>query len=90
MGRFPSGASPYGCLDMAGNVGQWCEDYYDGSFFNASIVNNPVNLKKSGVRVLRGGSWDGGSSEFFRSSYRVYDFPSSRGYDVGFRCVSGP
>ncbi|NUQ69533.1 MAG: SUMF1/EgtB/PvdO family nonheme iron enzyme [Chthonomonadales bacterium] len=71
VGSIPAGASPYGCLDMAGNVWEWCEDLYDG---------------QSNGRVLRGGSWfivSGG----LRAAVRNGNSPDNRVSDFGFRCV---
>jgi len=65
-------ANQVGLYDMGGNVGQWCEDFYDG---------------QSGDRVLRGASWDASSSSDLLSSFRGADNPADRGDDIGFRCV---
>ncbi len=45
VGEFPGGASPCGCLDMAGNVSQWCEDVYDEGFYasRGGADTDPVN-----------------------------------------------
>ncbi len=60
-GSYPNGASPYGILDMAGNVWEWVADYYSASYYEKSPAENPTGPDKPGVNglqmVLRGGSW---------------------------------
>jgi len=90
IGGFPSGASPYGVLDMAGNVNQWCADWYDkayGSNRNAPIAD-PVNDTPSEYRVVRGGSWQHKDSVNFRSAFRYQSTHSLRYDGNGFRCAS--
>jgi len=72
-GLFPSGNSGCGTADMAGNVWEWCENWYD-------------EKNKSG-RGLRGGSWANDEPEIMCSSYRVSYVPEGRFNFVGFRVV---
>ncbi|MCX6358241.1 MAG: SUMF1/EgtB/PvdO family nonheme iron enzyme [Armatimonadetes bacterium] len=73
VGSKPSCASPYGCLDMAGNAWEWCADWYDST---------------RTCRVLRGGAWLYVNSVFFRARYRDGGGPVNRDFNQGFRCVS--
>jgi formylglycine-generating enzyme required for sulfatase activity/predicted Ser/Thr protein kinase len=86
VGAHPRGASPYGILDMAGNVFEWCEDVDDATFYLHGPERNPRNTIQPGGApcVVRGGSWpyDARSLRTFaRSSF----LPSFRLDNVGFR-----
>jgi sulfatase modifying factor 1 len=58
VGSYPAGASPYGALDMAGNVWEWVADWYDSDYYARSPGRNPPGPDSGQYRVLRGGSWD--------------------------------
>lgn len=86
-GSYPQSASPFGAQDMAGNVWEWCLDYYDKSYYAVSPVKNPAGADKGELRVLRGGSW-GSSSATIRSACRHADSPDATYHDDGgFRVV---
>jgi formylglycine-generating enzyme required for sulfatase activity len=83
VGLFPDGASPYGALDMSGNVWEWCLTKWRGSYDEPE----DNSLDGTDVRVLRGGSW-GSNVLNARAASRNWDAPFSRfklGY--GFRVV---
>jgi serine/threonine-protein kinase len=89
VGKYPNGASPYGALDMAGNVWQWVADWYQSGYY-ATLGNNASNPQgpaSGDVRVLRGGSWNDIINYFFvRSALRGRVDPTSWGAAFGFRC----
>lgn len=86
VGSYPAGASPYGALDMAGNVYNWVYDWYDSSYYSQSPRTNPTGPTSGTERVVRGGSWS--IHEFYlRSAYRARQNPDSTNFGVGFRCA---
>jgi len=57
VGSFPKGASPYGVLDMAGNVMEWCSDWYSRENYKVSPKRNPKGPAQGADRVVRGGAF---------------------------------
>lgn len=57
VGAYPQGSSPYGALDMAGNVWEWVADWYDAGYYANSPSANPPGPASSEGKVLRGGAW---------------------------------
>jgi hypothetical protein len=90
VGSYPAGASPYGALDMAGNVWEWVADFYDATYYSSAPGLNPVGPPTGQGHVRRGGSW---ASEqrielvYLTTTFRLWNNPSVSTDVTGFRCA---
>ena len=87
VGNFT--ANGYGLYDMAGNVGEWCWDYWSGMYYSTSPYTDPRGPTSGSGRVIRGGGWDGYALGCRSAGRNGYD-PTYRGYDAGFRLALPP
>jgi formylglycine-generating enzyme required for sulfatase activity len=103
VGSFPAGASYFGILDMAGNVTEWVNDYYDATYYSAAINTNPPGpISRSSYfnRVVRGGSFQD-TEAYVRVSKRAsvkgpdfnadldsHEYVGETSPKIGFRCAA--
>ena len=88
VGSRLAGASPYGALDMSGNVYEWLADRYAEDAYQNAGDRNPTGPSSGGSgRAIRGGSWISVVARTLRSSNRDRSRPEYRSDDLGFRCV---
>ena len=83
---FKDGASPYGIFNMAGNVWEWCLDWFDAAYHENTPEINPGGPSVGRQKVLKGGSW-GNKIDGARISARIRNYPDARLEIYGFRCV---
>jgi formylglycine-generating enzyme required for sulfatase activity len=83
---YPDCVSPYGVLDLAGSVWEWCQDWYDAAYYANSPVENPTGPETARLRVMRGGAWMSPNS-WTRSTVRQGIEPGWPGPMHGFRCA---
>jgi formylglycine-generating enzyme required for sulfatase activity len=89
VGSYSSGASPYGVMDMSGNVREWVNDWYDENYYSVSPTTNPQGPATGTFRVQRDGSGND-NGKALRSAHRGDSFPIYFGELGGFRCARLP
>jgi formylglycine-generating enzyme required for sulfatase activity len=83
----PSGASPYGVFNMAGNAQEWTADWYQADYYSASPYRNPSGPTSGQERVMRGGSAFNLTDDWLRIAHRSPSHPGYRPMLRGFRCA---
>jgi formylglycine-generating enzyme required for sulfatase activity len=89
VGSYPSGISPYGLLDMGGNVYEWVHDWYSSTYYSTLPYDNPTGPDTGSYKVQRGGSW-GDDEVTLRVADRNYLPTGFEGLSIGFRCAVPP
>ena len=93
VGSFPAGASPFGVMDLIGNVSEWLADEYAG--YDAGSVADPPPVTTDAAADqkhynLRGGSWLSAEPQKLRAAYRGWNLGAVRDMVNGFRCARAP
>ncbi|MFZ6027185.1 MAG: SUMF1/EgtB/PvdO family nonheme iron enzyme [Chloroflexota bacterium] len=86
VGSFPAGASPYGVMDMAGNVLEWTADWYQADYYAVSPAENPEGPASGSKHPIRGGSWFNDQSGL-RTAARASMNSGDAADTLGFRCA---
>jgi len=86
VGSQPDGISPYGALDMSGNVMEWVADNYSAAYYQESPDRNPVGPESGKNKVLRGGAWTM-TLPYVDTTVRFWFPPTTVDWDIGFRCA---
>jgi sulfatase modifying factor 1 len=84
--QYEFGRSPYGAFEMAGNVWEWVQDWYDENYYKSSPAKNPTGPAKGEARAIRGASWRN-TADMLRAANRNKHAPSERRVYIGIRCA---
>ena len=83
---YPNGASPYGVLDLIGNVFEWNYDWYDANYYATSPIQDPPGAEAGQFRAIRGAGFDTEAGQL-PAATRHFGASIYTSADLGFRCV---
>jgi len=86
VGSFPAGVNPYGLYDMAGNVAEWVQDWYDPNYYKSAPLTDPTGPERGAIKAMRGGSWLKPAISL-RTADRDWGIMDGRPSGTGFRCA---
>ena len=86
VGSYPSGVTPYGAHDMAGNAGEWVADWYGADYYSSAPQSDPPGPRSGTYKVIRGGWWSA-PAVAVRTTTRWRQFPDYAVNLHGFRCA---
>lgn len=87
VGSYPAGSSPYGAYDMAGNVLEWVNDFFELGYYQYSPLDNPIGPLSGNRKIIRGGAYSQNGIDGLRTVARASLRPADTKISVGFRCA---
>ena len=90
VGSYPTGVSPYGIYDMAGNVSEYVNDWYRSDYYAISSYYNPTGPSSGTSKIARGGMWNWYFARVAKRFHFTSNILDSSYNNIGFRCADTP
>ncbi len=87
VGSYKAGSSPYGVYDMAGNVLEWVNDFFEADYYQYSPLDNPTGSASGSRKIIRGGAFNQHGIPGLRTVARASRKPTDTLISIGFRCA---